>query len=424
MDYFENLGDELGARFNGAIPEILGALLVLIVGFVVAALLRRLVKFALSKTNLDERIGNKANASFRIDNFVGQLVYFLVLLFTLLIVLNMLGAGAVLAPVNDLLADFISAIPRIILAAIIGFVGYMLANLVAQASGFITAWLQRMTMRAGVRLDFDIGKLVRTVVFILVFIPILIAALDVLNMETITAPATELFRDLLAFVPAVLAAALILAVFYVVGKFVTGLIKELLHNLGVDRFASTLGGTGLIRGERGLSTLIANIVFFFIIFAGVIAAVERLGLDQVTYILNDLLAISGRIFFGLIILIIGNFIANLAKNMVMRSENSEWLGTLARYVVLFLFLAIALDTMGIGEDIVNLIFGLLVGAVAVAFALSFGLGGREAAGKHMARFLDKFAKNTGNGGTDSSRGATPPPPPPQTPKGPMSPPRV
>ena len=421
MDYFENLGDTLSARLGTWVPDIIGALLVLIVGFILASLLRRLTIAGLKRTNLDERIGNQTGASFRVDKFVAQLVYFLVLLFTLLIVLSMMGAEGVLRPVTDLLGDFLSAIPRIIMALIIGFVGYMVAKLVSQATGFITAYLQRLTTRAGVNLNFDLGQLVRSVVFILVFIPILIAALDVLEMEVITRPATELFRDFLSFIPAVLAAALILAVFYIAGKFITGLLQNLLHNLGIDRFSASLGGTGLVRGETGLSTLISNIVFFFIIFAGVIAAMERLAFPQVTNILNDLLEVSGRIVFGLIILVIVNFLANMAKNMVSRSEGSDWLGQLARYVVLFLFLAIGLDTMGIGEDVVNLIFGLTIGAVAVAFALSFGLGGREAAGEHMRRFLDKLANRSsemgsGNSGTTRPGGSdsrlNPPPPPP------------
>ena len=48
--------------------------------------------------------------------------------------------------------------------------------------------------------------------------------------------------------------------------------------------------------------------------------------------------------------------------------------------------------MGIAENIVNMAFGLTLGAAAVAFALSFGLGGREAAGKQMERFFDKMNK--------------------------------
>ena len=71
-------------------------------------------------------------------------------------------------------------------------------------------------------------------------------------------------------------------------------------------------------------------------------------------------------------------------------SDAPGLSTLARFATLGLFLAIALRYMGLADDIVNLAFGLTLGAVAVAFALSFGLGGREAAGKQMEKFFDKF----------------------------------
>jgi hypothetical protein len=65
---------------------------------------------------------------------------------------------------------------------------------------------------------------------------------------------------------------------------------------------------------------------------------------------------------------------------------------MARYAILVLVFAIGLNAMGIADTIVHLAFGLSLGAVAVAVALSFGLGGREAAGKHAEYLLSKFRK--------------------------------
>lgn len=71
-------------------------------------------------------------------------------------------------------------------------------------------------------------------------------------------------------------------------------------------------------------------------------------------------------------------------------SDAPGLSSIARFATLGLFVAISLKYMGIADDIVNLAFGLTLGSVAVAFALSFGLGGRKAAGKQMERFLNKF----------------------------------
>ena len=159
-----------------------------------------------------------------------------------------------------------------------------------------------------------------------------------------------------------------------------------------DQLTSSLGLNSVIGNERSLSDLFSNIAFFFIIFSGIVAASEKLNFMQLTEILNEVFAIAGRIFFGLVILVIGNFLANLAKDAMVSSEDSKWLGTFVRLAVLFIFLALGLSTMGIGQEIVNLAFGLTIGALAVAFALAFGLGGREAAGKYLDNFLKRFRK--------------------------------
>lgn len=79
----------------------------------------------------------------------------------------------------------------------------------------------------------------------------------------------------------------------------------------------------------------------------------------------------------------------MAHKVLSRGEHSEVLATVARYAILALVFAIGLNAMGLADTIVHLAFGLTLGAIAVAFALSFGLGGREAAGKHMEYLLEK-----------------------------------
>ena len=127
-------------------------------------------------------------------------------------------------------------------------------------------------------------------------------------------------------------------------------------------------------------------------FTGIIAAAGKLELGQVENILNNIFNISGRVFFGLIILIAGLAISNIAARMLEQSDSNSVFVPIAKFAIMGIFLAFALHTMGIAESIVNLAFGLTLGAIAVAFALSFGLGGREAAGKQMDTFFNKINK--------------------------------
>jgi len=158
-------------------------------------------------------------------------------------------------------------------------------------------------------------------------------------------------------------------------------LAELLKNLGVDNYANQLGAANFM-GDTSVSNLIGKVIFFFIIFTGLIAAADKLGLEEVQTILRDIFDIGGKVFFGLIVLLGGLLISNFAVKAVSNTGN-KWMASVVRFAIMGIFLAFALHTMGIAESIVNLAFGLTLGAIAVAFALSFGLGGREAAGKQM-----------------------------------------
>jgi len=161
--------------------------------------------------------------------------------------------------------------------------------------------------------------------------------------------------------------------------------------MGTDKIADKLGLSGMIGESTNISTLLANIAFFFIMFIGIITGVERLGFDRLDAILAQVFEMTGQIGFGLVILVLGNYLANLAYK-TMANGSDTFIASIARIVILGLFLAISLRMMGIADNIVELAFGLTLGAVAVAVALSFGLGGREAAGEQMKRIFEKFNK--------------------------------
>ncbi len=390
MDKFTGLTEALSTKFGNSLPSVFGAFVVLILGFILAKIIKSIVSKLMGKTSIDERLGAKLHTNFRIDKFVAKLVYYLVILFTLLVVLNMMGADSVLEPLQNMLNKFTNYIPNVLGAGIIGFAGYMIASIVSEMTGFISerleAWSTKIGMTTG---SMNLTRLVKQLVFVIVFIPILILALDTLKMDAISKPATEMLSTLLGAIPKIIAAAVILGVFYIVGKYVVAFLKDLLHNLGVDNYAESMGLQTML-GNNSLSGIIGKLAMFFIMFTGIIAAVGKLELGQVEGILNDIFHISGRVFFGLIILIGGLAISRIATRMVEQSANSGIFVPIVRFAIMGIFLAFALHTMGIAESIVNLAFGLTLGAIAVAFALSFGLGGREAAGKQMESFFQNL----------------------------------
>lgn len=385
MEYLQEALSSISGKMGGAFANVIGALLVLIIGLFLARIIKKVVQRMLGKTNMDEKIGQKMKVDFRIDELISKLVYYLIVLYTLLIVLGMMGLDSVLAPLENMLGQFLSFLPNLIGAGIIGFAGYLIATIVAGATGFLSNSLEPYAIKAGFKNPDTLTNIIKQIVFIFVFLPILIVALDTLNMKAISVPATEMLSTFLNAIPNILATVIIIGVFYIVGKFVIGLLKELLRNVGTDDFSQKMGVSRMI-GHRSLADIIGNMAFFFLMFTGVITGVEQLGMTALNDILNTIFQITGQVFFGIIILAAGAYIANLVGEAIAKSD-SKWMSPIAKFAIIGIFLAFALHTMGIAQSIVNLAFGLTLGAAATAFALAFGLGGREVAGKQLEKFF-------------------------------------
>lgn len=391
MNYLNEIYATLSARMGGAFANILGALAILLIGLILAKIIRNVVRRLMTKTNMDEKLGQKLNLSFRVDDFVAKIVYYLIVVYTLLIVLGMMGLDSVLAPIEDMMSKFLSFLPNLIGAGIIGFAGYVISKIVSEATGFLSNSLEPYALKAGFKNPNSLTNLLKKVVFAIVFLPILIVALDTLKMKAISEPATAMLGTFLNAIPNILAAAIIIGAFYFIGKFVVGLLVDLLRNVGTDEFAQKMGVSQMI-GHRSMSEMVGNVALFFLIFTGIITGAEKLGMTALNDILANIFQISGQVLFGVIILAAGAYIANMVGDLVQKSESS-WMAPIAKFAVIGIFLAFALHTMGIAESIVNLAFGLTLGAAATAFALAFGLGGREVAGRQLEQFFDGNAKD-------------------------------
>lgn len=391
MDVSELL-TQLQSTMGEYLPGVVGALVVLVIGWLLAGGLRRITKRVLKSTNLDEKIMGNSQSGVSSEKLIGNLVYYLAMIVVLLVVLEMLGVSQVLDPLKNMLNEFLGFFPNLIAAGIIGFVGYIIAKVASELVNLTGNAVGRLSAKAGVSSNINLTDIVKRVIFILVFIPVLIVSLDTLQLHSIADPAKAMLGDFMDAIPNILAAVVIIGAFYMGGRFITSLLKDLLHSLGADTFSAKLKLGNILGENQQLSSLLASLAFFFVMFLGVMTGVEQLGFTQLTDILNDMFVMSGQIFFGLLVMILGNFLANIASKSLSQGQDGAFMASIARFAILGLFLAISLRTMGIANDIVNMAFGLTLGAIAVAAALAFGLGGREAGGKQMEYILSRFRK--------------------------------
>lgn len=387
----ENQFEVIGNRIANFLPGLLGALVVLLIGWLIARGVKALIVAMLKKTSWDEKVFGRSNVG-NTNVFVANIFYYIIMILVILIVLEILGINRVLVPLQNMVNQFLLFIPNLVAAFLIAFVGYILAKFVSSliqiGGGFLDRWIEKTGFT-----DTDkLIRIVRSVVFILIFIPFIIQALNALQLNAISGPANNLLSSFIAIIGQILIAALVLFIFIWGGKLISGLLRDLLISLGLDRAAEKIQIQNMIGANQSLSRIIANLFFFFIVFLGAITASDILRLDRLTEVLNQLLEISGQIIFGLVILAIGNYISLLIYNSMVKSSDNTFIAGVMRWATLALFIALALRTMGIANEIVELAFALTLGAIAVAVALSYGLGGREAAGEHFRDIIAKFRR--------------------------------
>jgi glucose-6-phosphate-specific signal transduction histidine kinase len=148
--------------------------------------------------------------------------------------------------------------------------------------------------------------------------------------------------------------------------------------MGIDSMPQKLGVQGMFSQNFTPTKLIGGTIMFFSMMAASTAAVNVLGIDIISTIFAKVLQFGGGILVGGVILIIGNFLSTIAHKKLSASGNTG-LANIARVAIIGLVLAMGLKAMGLADNIVNMAFGFTLGSVAVALALAFGLGGRDAA---------------------------------------------
>ena len=379
------------------IPQLLAAIAIGFVGWIVANLVKVGLKNLLDRTQLDEKLSAEVGVN-PISHNIADIVYWLILLLFLPIVLSILGLQGLLIPVQNMVNEAISYLPNIFIAGVVIFVGYILAKIVRGiVEGLSNSLnLQAQAEKIGLFKNGSLSKLLGSFVFAIVMITSLIVAFEALGIQAISQPATAMLAEIMNAIPHIIAAGLILIVAYVVSRFVGRLVAEIIAGTGVDEIPAKLDVQRFL-GQTKISCVVGYLIVFFTMLFAVSEAANRLGFEQVSGLISMFIQFGADILLGAVILVIGFWLANLVANVVQRGEynSSRWLGNLVRILIMGLVIAMGLRAMGIADSIVNLAFGLTLGAVAVAFALAFGLGGRQPAERVLTDLIDK-AKKEGN----------------------------
>lgn len=374
------------------LPQVLGAGALFLIAWLLATILKKLIVTGLQTLKIDEKVGEKADSqSVPISKSLGDIAYWLVFLVFLPGILGALNLGGLLEPVQGMLNKILDFLPNILTAAIILLVGWFVAKIVKQiVSSLLNAvGLDKLSERVGINSALgnqSLSSLVGLVVYIIILIPIIVASLNALQLEAITTPASNMLNQFLETIPNIFAAAVILGISYVIAKVLSGFVDNLLSGIGFNNLFVKLGLQKVASdGSKSPSAIVGFLVLITMMLFAFIEAFNTLGFATLSDIVSQITILGGHILFGLVILGLGLYFANLANDTLKESNlsNASTIAFIARLAIIVLAGAMALRHMGLANEIINMAFGLVLGAFAVAAAIAFGIGGRDLAAKKL-----------------------------------------
>lgn len=403
----------VGNNILSFIPNILKALILLLIAWGVAVLAKKIVEKLLLKTNMDTHLSKGTQppdiktGKDRVQS-ISKIVYFLVFILFLPSILDALDMNSVSMPISNMMNNLLGFIPNLIGAGIILFIGYFIAKILRDLTktllrtANIDKYYQKIMPDVGekqeleVENQYTIADVLSKVVFGIVLIPVITVALETLKIESLTQPIVLILNQVLMMIPNIFVAIILIVLGFYIAKFVGQILESLLYSMGIENiynWADEKTDTDIPRFN--ISKTIGNVVKFLIMLFITVEALRVLKLDVLNTIGYAVIGYIPLILSGLLIIGAGVFGGYFVEGMIKKYANSPFSAMIAKYIIIVFAIFMTLEQIKFASTIVNIAFLLILGGLSVAFALSFGLGGREFAKRQLEKIEAKVEKEDG-----------------------------
>jgi hypothetical protein len=400
-----------------ALPLIGKAILIMAVAYVAGLISSKVVVKALKVARIDKRFAElDAGAADAADTpatdegsksfseTAGQVVFWLIMVLGLAGAFDALAIEAISGPLSHTIDSAMSLLPAVGIAALIAIGGWILAKI---ARAVVTRALESLgfdKLVAKLRLAGLFGsstpsKIVGWLVMAFIVVQTTIAALHRIGLETLSAPMTDMMAQFWTLLPALLVSTLFVVVGVFVGRLLRDITQKTLESVGLDRLMDRLGFGQIAERDDDLakpSGLVGFVVQAAVVLLAIVQGFNNLGLDAWAGYLDSFLEFAvTRAAVALLIVGVGFTVGKYVRDLIEARQRTDapttpageaagsqepvWMAEFARYAVLVFAVTMAVHQLGVAEDFVLMSFALLFGALCLAAALAFGLGGREVA---------------------------------------------
>ena len=375
------------------IPNVLGGIVLLIVAIILAKLSQKFSEIFFRKMKVDEKIHSNENG-ISLSKIFSEIISLVIFILILPGVLAALKLDKILIPITDMLTKFLNYVPSLVAAALVLVVGWFIASKLRDIlKGVLDSFKldEKLSIDGRVLFEGKLSSVIANIVYVLVLIPVFSASLNYLGLDIIISPVISMLNILFNYVPNLVGVALVLVVAMYFGRIIENIITNLLIGL---KFDSYLEKAGLKTIENNYSKLVGKFSKILIIYFAIIQSIEILNFGSLQDLSLRLTVLLGDILLGVIVIAIGIIIANYAAKIIKNTSlvNKDQIASIAKIAIIVFVGAMGLRQMGIANEIINLAFGFTVGALAVAFAIAFGIGGKDLA-KEKLQKLNCCKKN-------------------------------
>jgi len=224
----------------------------------------------------------------------------------------------------------------------------------------------------------------------------MLAALDWENL--IVEPIRQMLTRIMAYIPVLLGALIILIVGWIVAKSIRRIVDWLLKAARFDALADKAGISEILRkGDLKISAshVVSGLVYWLIMIMVLVMAVDALGLPKASDVLASLFAYIPKVIAALLVLVVAMFLASFVSGIVRMAVGNanlprpEIFAGVSRWAIIIFAATVALVELGVAQLLVTTTFNIILGGVCLALALAFGLGGKDAAARYLEELREK-----------------------------------
>ena len=231
--------------------------------------------------------------------------------------------------------------------------------------------------------------------------------------QTLLQPLQNALSTFLSYLPQLVGAIIILIIGYIVAKVLQAIVGRVLQGIGFDGWMERGGIKQFFdRAETNQTphSILGKLVFWFVFIIALTMATDALGIPQVSAVLGQLIAYIPSIIAAILILILAALLANFLSSIVRGATGSDLLASIARYAIIVYAVFAAITQLGIAVELTAPTFLILLGAMALAVAIAFGIGGTDVAREILQKAYNRSnevtsGSSSGQPGSATSRGA-------------------